>query len=72
MLAGGVSGVGADRQHLVAQFTAGCIQGGGVGAGDGDAGAFLQELAGRLKADAAGAAGDEGALAVESVHDGGP
>ena len=69
LLTGDVSGVGADRQHVAAEFLAGGFEGGGVGAGDRDAGTFLQELAGRFKADAAGAAGDEGALVLEPVHD---
>jgi len=67
-----VGGVHAEDECALAEDGARLGDGLGVGAGDGHAGAFGDELTRGLQADAAGAAGDQGALAFESVHEESP
>src|SRR5690349_13955685 len=63
-----IAGIGLDDENLVAEFRAGGVDAFGAAAGDGDASAFGDELAGGFKADTAGAAGYQGCFICKASH----
>ena len=65
-LPGNIAGIGLYEQSRVAEHGTGRLYGCRIGAGDRDAGALGDELAGRFKADTAGAAGDQGCLVEQA------
>src|SRR5262249_41914521 len=67
-----IAGVGADRQHVVAELGARRLERLRVRPRDRHTSSLGEELARRLQADAAAAARDQRALALESVHDTSP